>query len=113
MPCGHINNGKAGYQQPAITLVKNGLAVFCFDPIGQDERRQVGNKFVTEALAGKSGDGLGTTTEHTVLNRAPILLGRSLATYMIWDGIRAIDYLETRQDLDARRLGCTGIPATA
>src|SRR5688572_24354448 len=30
LPCGHTRNGKSGYQQPAITLAQNGLAVFCF-----------------------------------------------------------------------------------
>ena len=107
MPCGHTQNGKAGYQQPAITLAQNGLAVFCFDPIGQGERLQL--------VPLGAGDGTQPLTpakpnpgEHMIAGVAPILLGRSLATYMIWDGIRAIDYLETRADLDARRLGCAG-----
>jgi len=28
------------YQKASISLVRAGLAVFCFDPIGQGERRQ-------------------------------------------------------------------------
>lgn len=107
MPCGHSANGKAGYQQPAMTLARAGLAVFCFDPIGQGERRQI----VFSEKAKADGDAVApeaTTGEHTILGVAPILLGCSLTTHMIWDGIRAIDYLETRPDLDVSRLGCAG-----
>ncbi len=108
MPCGHLENGKAGYQEAAILLVRSGAAVLCYDPIGQGERRQI-SALETSMSGVKSAVGyFEPTVEHTILNVAPILLGRSLATYMIWDGIRAIDYLETRADLDTTRLGCAG-----
>jgi dienelactone hydrolase len=107
MPCGHSDNGKGGYQRPAAIMARNGLAVFCFDPIGQGERRQLPTGVSLESKRGTSGPP-STTTEHTVLGVAPILLGRNLATDMIWDGIRAIDYLETRSDLDPKRIGCAG-----
>jgi len=107
MPCGHTSNGKGGYQAPAMLMARNGLAVFCFDPIGQGERHQISRKVV---VAGKNGGEAetGGTNEHNILGTAPILLGRGLATYMIWDGIRAMDYLQTRPDLDPKRIGCAG-----
>ena len=37
-----------------------------------------------------------------------LLVGRSTASYRIWDGIRSIDYLASRPEIDAKRLGCTG-----
>jgi cephalosporin-C deacetylase-like acetyl esterase len=37
-----------------------------------------------------------------------ILLGRSTATYRVWDGMRAIDYLQSRPEIDPHRIGCTG-----
>ncbi len=102
MPCGHSSNGKAGYQAAANLLARNGIAVFCFDPIGQAERSQIPR----DALAG--GAGGGGTGEHTILGVAPILLGRNLATDMVWDGIRALDYLQSRPDLDPKRIACVG-----
>ncbi len=107
MPCGHSPTGKGGYQAAAMLMARNGLAVFCYDPIGQGERHQVPRNVVVE---GKNAAEVATggTNEHTILGAAPILLGRGLATYMIWDGIRAIDYLETRRDLDPKRIGCAG-----
>jgi hypothetical protein len=42
-PCGHSENGKAAeaYQRASILLAKNGLAVLCYDPVGQGERKQI------------------------------------------------------------------------
>ena len=37
-----------------------------------------------------------------------MLVGRSTASYRIWDGIRSLDYLATRPEIDAKKLGCTG-----
>ena len=51
----------------------------------------------------------GSTTEHTMArHRRPLLVGRSTAGYRIWDGIRSLDYLASRPEIDPTRLGCTG-----
>ncbi|NNE92247.1 MAG: hypothetical protein HKN23_11415 [Verrucomicrobiales bacterium] len=101
-PCGHTENGKAAgiYQKVNILLAKNGLAVFCYDPIGQGERKQLLNEKGAGLLRGSS--------EHQALGVAPIPLGRGLASYMIWDGIRGLDYLASRPEIDPDQLGCTG-----
>ena len=98
--CGHTENGKAGYQQVAIFMVKNGMAVLCPDPIGQGERKQI--------LDDKGAGAYRATTEHMITGIGPIALGRNLATYMIFDAIRGLDYLVSRPEIDASRIGCTG-----
>lgn len=102
-PCGHSPNGKAyeAYQRANILLARNGFAVLCFDPIGQGERLQLIDPKTGKKLPGGSG-------EHMVLGVAPVLLGRSLASYMIWDGMRGIDYLQSRAEIDPGRIGCMG-----
>ncbi|MDD4869205.1 MAG: acetylxylan esterase [Kiritimatiellae bacterium] len=102
VPCGHSSNGKAGetYQRISILLAKNGLAALCYDPIGQGERAQILNK--------KEKAEYGSTTEHTMAGIGAILVGRNVARYRIWDGIRGIDYLQSRRDIDPIRIGCTG-----
>ena len=101
LPCGHSSNGKAAepYQKASILLARNGFVVLCWDPIGQGERSQLIN--LPEPPA--------STSEHMIDGVAPILLGRSLATYMIWDGMRAIDYLQSRPEVNGDKIGCTGI----
>ncbi len=108
LPCGHTENGKAAgtYQRVAILLAKNGIAVLCYDPVGQGERKQIlkTNKAGEPLAAGQ----FSSTSEHSITGVAPILLGQCLASYRIWDGIRSIDYLCSRPDIDAKRIGCTG-----
>ncbi len=102
VPCGHSANGKAAeaYQRACILLAKNGIAAFCYDPIGQGERYQVLDE------SGKPKHG--STLEHTLVSMVSAPLGLSAASYRVWDGMRAIDYLVSRPDLDAKRIGCAG-----
>lgn len=103
VPCGHSQNGKAGetYQRICILLAKNGMAALCYDPIGQGERLQRLDDQGKAAI-------VGSTTEHTMAGIGSLLVGRSLASYRIWDGIRSLDYLASRPEIDPKRLGCTG-----
>jgi cephalosporin-C deacetylase-like acetyl esterase len=103
VPCGHSANGKEAepYQRACILMAKNGLVVLCYDPIGQGERSQILDAKGRPALAG-------STSEHTMVGVGALLVGRSTATYRIWDGIRSLDYLASRPEVDAKRLGCTG-----
>ena len=100
--CGHSKNGKAAeaYQLANQLLASNGFVVLCYDPIGQGERHQILDND-GKPMRGASG-------EHQQLGIAPILLGQSLASYMVWDAVRCLDYLCGRPDVDATRIGCTG-----
>ena len=37
-----------------------------------------------------------------------ILFGSGFARYRVWDGIRSLDYLLSRSEVDPQRIGCTG-----
>jgi hypothetical protein len=102
MPCGHDQNGKAApdYQRGCILLARLGIAAFCYDPIGQGERVF----YMTEA----GEPTMGTTAEHTLFDVGAILTGTSIAQYRIWDGMRAIDYLQSRPDVKGDKIGVTG-----
>jgi len=101
--CGHSDNGKASgpYQSFAQGLAKMGYVVLIFDPIGQGERLQ----YVTEDLKPVHGIGV---TEHLYAGNQMVLTGESLSSWFAWDGIRALDYLLTRPEVDKRHLGVTG-----
>lgn len=100
IPCGHSRSGKATQQRMCILLARHGIAALSYDPIGQGERYQL--------LDEEGEPRFKPTDEHTLLGATCILVGRNTATYRIWDGMRAIDYLAGRPEIDAERIGVTG-----
>jgi hypothetical protein len=103
-PLGHTDNGKAAgsYQQFAILTARSGFICLTWDPIGQGERLQLWD---IEKHASQAGTG---TREHRVLGIQCYLVGLNLMNYRVWDAMRAIDYLESRPDVDPDRIGCAG-----
>jgi dienelactone hydrolase len=90
------------YQHMIINLVKKGCVVLAFDPIGQGERQQ----YLDEQ--GKNSIFKTPTHEHSYPGGQCFISGSSLAMHMIWDGIRSVDYLLTRPEVDPERIGITG-----
>ncbi len=102
--CGHSILGIKTeiYQQVCMNLANKGFIVFNFDPVSQGERMQYYSEEIGKSLIG------GCTSEHSYEGTQCFLIGTSLAKYMIWDGIRAVDYLLTRPEVDPDRIGITG-----
>ena len=102
-PVGHGAGGKAGEREIAVGLVKKGFIVLKYDPIGQGETPSALDD--PDLRASKVG---GPTEEHSHANGHTMLSGDNVAKYRIWDGMRGIDYLVSRKDVDPNRIGCTG-----
>tara|TARA_R110002072_G_scaffold303126_1_gene494853 strand:+ start:12434 stop:14428 length:1995 start_codon:yes stop_codon:yes gene_type:complete len=100
---GHSRTAKtADYNQRfGISMAKHGMAALCFDPIGQGERSQI---LTAEGHPQHNG----TTTEHFLIGVGSTLVGRNTARYRVWDAMRAIDYLVSRPEIDATKIGFTG-----
>ena len=90
------------YQVVNYNLVKKGMIVLAIDPPGQGEHVQYYDPNVKFSSIGY------TVIEHCYFGNQCFLAGYSCAKYFIWDGIRAIDYLISRKDVDAERIGVTG-----
>jgi dienelactone hydrolase/pimeloyl-ACP methyl ester carboxylesterase len=101
--CGHSNNGKAvePYQSFAQGLARLGYVVLIYDPIGQGERLQ----YVNQQLKSRIGVGV---REHLYAGNQQFLVGEFFGSWRAWDGIRALDYLLTRKEVDPRHIGITG-----
>jgi pimeloyl-ACP methyl ester carboxylesterase len=102
VPAGHAPNGKNHYQALCQRLVGRGYLVIAWDPVGQGERSQF-----WDAKAGKSRYNL-ICAEHAVMGNLAYLAGTNLARWEVWDGIRTVDYLMTRGDVDGERISITG-----
>lgn len=101
--CGHSTNGKAAeaYQAFAQGLARQGYVCLIFDPIGQGERFQ----YADDRLKSRIGAGV---QEHLHAGNQQFLVGEFLGSWRAWDGIRALDYLLTRPEVDPRHVGITG-----
>ena len=87
---GHwMENGKLepDIQLFCANLVQRGFVVLVYDPVGQGER-------------------LGDWLDHGHLE--PLLIGLSQEGLMVWESMRAIDYLVSRPEVDPKRIGMTG-----
>ena len=104
-PCGHYPNARMEpeYQFAYMNLVRSGFVVLAYDPVGQGERRQYWNPQTDETEAA-----LNSIYEHSMPGQLLLLMGEDLTHYRIWDGMRAIDYLLTRPEIDGQRIGCAG-----
>jgi cephalosporin-C deacetylase-like acetyl esterase len=76
------------YRTAQLALVRQGFLVLAHDPVGQGERMLPGNS-------------------HPVGYPA-LLVGQTNEGMIVWDTIRALDYLLTRPDVDPKRIGLTG-----
>jgi dienelactone hydrolase len=85
-----------------INLVRKGFIVLAIDPIGQGEIVQFFDPEIGFSKVGYS------VVEHNYAGNLTFLSGISLARYFTWNGIRGIDYLVSRDDVDPERIGMTG-----
>ena len=103
-PLGHWPDGKAEtvVQARGIGLARQGYVALVYDPIGQGERSQHWD-FATNTNPVPS-----STEQHAGACLPCWLIGNTVITHMVWDGVRMLDYLEMRTDVDTSRIGCTG-----
>jgi len=80
-----IQKAYTTYQKVAVHLARNGYAVLAVDFVGGGERKPQGHENLFMYTAGMTVQGI-----------------------MIWDNMRAIDYLTSRREVDRRRIGITG-----
>lgn len=102
--CGHDPEGKqaAEYQRACIHLVRGGMAVLAMDSYGQGERAGYYDEVNGIERLGRC------TREHDYVGFQCMLLGDSVAKYLLRDAMAGIDYLAARPDIDETKIGVTG-----
>jgi cephalosporin-C deacetylase-like acetyl esterase len=99
---GHEATGKQSQYSFGGNLARSGIMALAIDPLGQGERLQY---FDPEKKASTIG---GSTGEHGEANVPAMLIGEEVARYFVNDSMRGIDYLVSRQDVNADRIGALG-----
>jgi dienelactone hydrolase len=97
-------NGKDRLKKPfyqydfALQVVEHGMAAVAIEPMAFGCRRDERNKEkgLTQSACQPSAG-------------AALLLGQTMIAWRVWDVMRTIDWIETRPELDAKRIGCLGI----
>ena len=90
---------REGYQYDfAIQAVEHGMAAVAIEPMAFGCRR--------DPVTVKKG--IGAVACQPAAGSA-LLLGETMIAWRAWDVMRAIDWIETRPELDATRVGCMGI----
>jgi dienelactone hydrolase len=105
VPSGHSREAKGVYYNQAASqlLARNGFIALAYDPIGQGERLQYpggDDQFGQKIQWG--------TLQHNYMGNPQLLVREFFGFWRAWDGIRAIDYLLSRDDVDPARIGVTG-----
>ncbi|HEX2184534.1 MAG TPA: acetylxylan esterase, partial [Chloroflexota bacterium] len=104
-PVGHWQHSKAQDVEQArlVGLARKGYVGLIWDPLGQGERFQY-----LDQTTGLPWDAPSTQQHAAVCNPA-MLVGSTVIATMLWDGVRLLDYLLSRPEVDAQRIGCTGV----
>ena len=96
---GRERTDKAGYQHDfAIQVAEAGMAAVAIEPMAFGCRRDPLN-----ARQGLSRKGCEPAAG------GALLLGETMIAWRVWDVMRTIDYIATRPELNANRVGCMGI----
>ncbi len=82
----------------AIQVVEHGMAAVAIEPMAFGCRR--------DPITKRRGLGVSACRPNA---GAALLLGETIIAWRVWDIMRAIDWIETRKELDPRRVGCMGI----
>jgi hypothetical protein len=98
-PDGSDRTRKVGYQfDYAVQVVEHGMAALAIEMLGFGCRRDPdARKKGPEASSCQPAAG------------AALLVGETMAGWRAWDVMRACDFIATRKDLDANRIGYLGI----
>ena len=96
MSCGHADTGKDcdTYLRACVIAAGHGFVALMFDPYYQGERRTSLRR--------------GSCSSHNEMGLRGSLIDWSAPLLRIWDGMRAIDYVLTRPEVDPARIGYMG-----
>ena len=107
-----------GGQSSSTALVKSGFLVISIDAFYFGERRvifdediEIGKKPILELTVDEVNylNSKARREGETCIAKTLFLAGITWPGIILWDDIRTVDYLCSRQDVDSNRIGCWGV----
>ena len=96
---GKDRTDKPAYEHDfALQVAEAGMAAVAIEPLGFGARRDAANQ--AKGLAQKACEPAAGSA---------LLLGQTILGWRVWDVMRTVDWIETRPELDAKRVGTMGI----
>ena len=93
--CGHGEMNYSKSVNSALDIVRRGMVAFIFEAYEQGERTQYTRYNCCQ--------------NHNLIGLKAMLLGSSMAALRIWDGMRAIDCVQSMPFVDGERIGYMGV----
>jgi len=93
--------GKQSEYNWAANFARQGIVALVIDPLGQGERMQHYDPDLENSKIERLG-------EHEHASLTALLIGDHVSRYFINDGMRGVDYLAARADVDPNRIGAFG-----
>ncbi|MCG8585245.1 MAG: acetylxylan esterase, partial [Pirellulales bacterium] len=98
--------GRSPLQARCVTLARLGCVVFHYDMIGYNDSQQISHnlahRFAKQRPEANDASSWGFYSPHAESHL------QSVMGLQIWNGIRALDFLESLPDVDPKRLAATG-----
>ena len=93
--------GKQSEYNWGANFARAGIVALLVDPLGQGERMQHWDPEIESSKIERLG-------EHEHASLSTMLIGDHVSRYFINDGMRGVDYLSQRPDVDAKHIGAFG-----
>jgi cephalosporin-C deacetylase-like acetyl esterase len=93
--------GKQSEYNWGANFARAGIVALLVDPLGQGERMQHWDTEIASSKIERLG-------EHEHASLSNLLIGDHVSRYFINDGMRGVDYLSERKDVDAQHIGAFG-----
>ncbi|HEV7869605.1 MAG TPA: hypothetical protein VGO90_18080 [Chthoniobacteraceae bacterium] len=101
-----LESGRSIFQSTGVHLARIGCVAFVYDMLGYADSQQisheVAHKFARQRPEMNAAENWGLFSPQAEAH------GQSIMGLQTWNSIRALDFLTSLPDVDAKRLGCTG-----
>jgi len=99
-------SGRSVFQSIGVQLARMGIVAFVYDMLGDCDSQQISHELAHKFA--KQRPEMNTRENWGLYSPQAEAHAQSIMGLQTWNSIRALDFLTSLPDVDAKRLGCTG-----